>query len=73
MVLPLSYPIMYKKGWHRGNATRDNVRWHRSGGASGVYKLSADDVVTTMRLLKSEKSEIPNRKILCDFRCKKSS
>lgn len=41
---------------------RDNVRWHRSGGASGAsYKLSADDVVTTMRLLKAEKSEIPNK------------
>mgnify|MGYP001392435061 CR=1 FL=1 len=41
---------------------REGVRWHRSGGGTGPsYKVSPADVIATLRLIKNEKSELPNK------------
>lgn len=41
---------------------RPGVLWHRANNASGPsYTVTSDDVVTTLRLIKHEKSEIPNK------------
>lgn len=41
---------------------RDNVRWHRTGNGSGAsYKVSPEDVIATLRVIKDEKSEFPNK------------
>ncbi len=41
---------------------REGVRWHRAGGGTGPsYKVSPADVIATLRLIKNEKSELPNK------------
>ena len=40
---------------------KPNVYWHPSPGKQGLKKLSSADVVTTVEVLQSPKSQIPNR------------
>lgn len=63
------YVPMLAKSWViEGGGTsvvftlRDNVTWHQAPGDVGAAKpFTPDDVVTTVRLLQSPQSEVPNR------------